>query len=250
MTRIVAVVALLLMMIATAAVWRLLDAPVVEVRVSGELDQAERAQVELAIAESLDGGLLSADLNDIHDALRALSWPRHVSIRRVWPNSLEVSVAKALVVAGWGEDYLTIDGQVVQLASDQRDLVHFDCQLTAPKTALELYQRLQRDVAAAGLQITHLHENGLGEWTLTFSNAIELNIGASDLTDRVTRFVSVYQQQLQHRTQEVVLVDARYANGIAVSWRAAPAPGRERGLDDRLAMHDAGNQMRVSNGSR
>jgi cell division protein FtsQ len=191
MARVLAISSLLLLAILALALWRVLDAPIARVQVSGELDGAERVQVEAAIVSALHGGLLSVDLQAIAEELKALSWPRRVSVRRVWPDTLKIDLARALVVAGWGDDYLTIDGQVVQLAAQQHELVRFDCELTAPKTALELYQRLQREAALADLQILHLKENALGEWTLTFANDIVLNIGSSELGARVGRFVAV-----------------------------------------------------------
>lgn len=249
MARVLAISSILLLGIVALALWRVLDAPISRIEVSGELDSAERVQVESAIQTALRGGLLSVDLQAIRDELKALSWPRRVSIRRVWPDTLEVDVARALVVAGWGDDYLTIDGQVIQMAGQEHELVHFDCELTAPKTALELYQRLQREVATTGLQIIRLKENALGEWTLTFDNNIKLNVGSSELGGRVGRFVVVYRQELHSQADRVAVVDARYANGIAVRWRAQPELSDPKSAE-RLAMNNAGQQMRVNHGIR
>jgi cell division protein FtsQ len=207
------------LLLAAMTAWQLLDRPIGEVRVKGRLNPAEQKQVRESLSSTIDGGLLSADIQATRSALQALSWPRHVNVRRVWPGRLEVTLDKALVVAGWGKDYLTIEGKVVQLAARQPDLVQFDCRHTAPGAALELYQRLQRDVSSANLKIQRLEENRLGEWSLTFSNGIGLNIGGSELDERVRRFVAVYQAELAGRVQQVVSVDARYANGVAVSWR-------------------------------
>jgi cell division protein FtsQ len=242
MARLIAVCSVVMLLVAGIATWRMLDAPIVSVTVRGNLDSAERLQVEEALSSNLHGGLLSVDLVEIRNALKELSWPRHVSVRRVWPEGLVVSLEKALVVAGWGKDYLTIDGEVVQLAAQQNELVLFNCRHVSPKAALELYQRLQRDVAAVDLKIAQLEENALGEWTLTFSNGINLNIGADELDARVQRFITVYLSELSDRVDQVASVDARYANGVAVSWHEEPTV--------RLAMGMADHQTRTENGLR
>jgi cell division protein FtsQ len=234
MARLIALSSIVLLLAGVVAAWRGLDASIVNVTVLGDLDSAERQQVEETLRRNLRGGLLGADLALISNALNNLSWPRRVSVRRVWPDGLVLSLEKALVVAGWGDDYLTIDGDVVQLAGQHEELVNFDCQHTSPIAALELYQRLQRDVSAADLKIAQLKENDLGEWTLTFSNDIDLNIGASELDERVQRFTTVYLSELSDQVAEVAMVDARYANGVAVSWRNAPG---ERGVTDRLVQN-------------
>ena len=156
------------------------------------------------------------------------------------PNDFREDIAKA-VKESTGRD-LTIDGEVVQLAAQQNELVLFNCRHMSPKAALELYQRLQRDVAAVDLKIAQLEENALGEWTLTFSNGINLNIGADELDARVQRFIAVYSSELSDRVDQVVSVDARYANGVAVSWHEEPTV--------QLAMGMADHQTRTENGLR
>jgi cell division protein FtsQ len=208
---------------AGAVLWLQLDRPVTTVRVLGQLTAEEQTQVRDALRPLLSGGLLSVDLNAAASALADLSWPRDVSVRRVWPDGLEVRLEKALVVAAWNEGYLTMGGDVVQLASAEPGLVNFDCELTRPQAALELYQRLQREVAPADLKIERLRENALGEWTLTFDNALVLTLGDTDLDERLERFIAVYRTALSDRLPEIERVDARYANGIAVSWRPEDA---------------------------
>lgn len=255
MARFLAVISVLALLAAGVAGWRLLDAPIVSVTVQGDMDAAERLQVEQTLKRILQGGLLSVDLLEIRTALYDLSWPRRVSVRRVWPDKLVLSLEKALVVAGWGNDYLTIDGDVVQLAAQYREMVQFDCQHTLPNAALELYQRLQSDVSSAGLKIARLQENDLGEWTLTFKSGFELNIGASELDDRVQRFVAVYLSELSDQVAQVATIDARYANGVAVSWHDQPSTGLVPGQlahasETRLATSVAGNHTRRKNGLR
>jgi len=95
----------------------------------------------------------------------------------------------------------------------------------------------------------------LGEWTLTFSNGINLNIGAGEFDARVQRFVAVYASELSGLVDQVATVDARYANGIAVSWHEqATAQLAEEQLprepETDLAMSVADNQTRTENGLR
>lgn len=222
-TRVGAVLVLVLVASAGTLLWLQLDRPISTVRVAGQLNAEEQAQVRKALRPLLSRGLLSVDLEAMTSVLSGLSWPRDVSVRRIWPDSLEVRLDKALVVAAWNEGYLTMGGDVVQLASAEQGLVSFDCELTHPQAALELYQRLQREVAPAALKIERLRENALGEWTLTFDNALVLTLGDTDLDERLERFVAVYRTELSNRLPEIERVDARYANGIAVSWRPQDA---------------------------
>jgi cell division protein FtsQ len=229
------VLVLLSLALAGTVFWIRLDAPVQRILVQGKLDAAEKAQITDVVAAHLDGGLLGADLDELTARLVELSWPRQVSIRRVWPDQLVIRVAKAMVVAAWDDAYLTSDGQVVRLAEKRPDLVRFDCAITGPLPAMELFQRLDTAGAGTGLEITMLRENSRGEWTVVYGGNppgyLPVNLGAVDLHSRLARFVTVYRQSLADRVDNIAQIDARYANGVAVSWRA--------GLDSNSAVASA-----------
>lgn len=197
-----------------------LDAPVARVKVSGQLDGAESQQIRRAVRQTVDGGLLSADLDKLRSSILDLGWPRAVTIRRSWPDSLEIAVEKPTVVARWNDAYLSSDGRIVQLPGTRRNLPIFDCSLSEPRFSMEVFHRLSEASALHGLVIETLEENELGEWSLTFEQGLALTLGAENLTERLDRFLIVYQQHLENRLAEIAQVDARYDNGVAVSWRA------------------------------
>ena len=218
MARILAVLMTLLLTILAVYAWIRLDVPIERVRVDGQLAEAERAQVRAAVDGNLSGGMLGADLDGLKAAIEALSWPRFVTVRRVWPSGLQISVEKAMVVARWNHAYLTADGRVVEMPSDLEGLPVLNCATSEPKAALETYLRLNIIAADAGLALAALEENELGEWMLKFPDGVTLMLGSERLSERFERFVIVYRQALQARFDQVARVDARYASGLAVSW--------------------------------
>ena len=206
-----------------AVIYLQLDRPVARVVVDGPLDAAEQAQIRAAVLESLDGGLLSADLQQLEAGIMALDWPRAITIRRAWPDALLLEVEKPAVIAGWQEDYLASDGRIVRLPGGRSDLPRFDCRIATPRRAMEIYYRLNEAAAGDGLAIEHLMENELGEWklslrTLEGDGLLSVTLGARSMQERFERFLVVYRQRLSGRTAEVGRVDARYDNGVAVSW--------------------------------
>lgn len=215
-----------------------LDQPVDRVLIRGQLDAAERQQVQQAVAASLDGGLLSSDLDALSAGILELGWPRSVAIRRDWPGALVVAVEKPAVVARWQDAYLASDGRVIRLPTEHAGLPRFDCAASEPKRAMEVYHRLNEIATGAGLKIAGLKENVLGEWDLTFrtpnGQTLLVRLGAESVDERLDRFAVVYRQQLAGRAAEIDSVDARYDNGVAVSWVAdaelvalARTPGSE-----------------------
>jgi len=198
--------------------WVELDESIRYVRVEGPLDGVERKAIEHVIEDSLYGGILSADLSGLQHEIRGLSWPRQVTIRRLWPDGLLVNVEKEMLIAGWQDAYLNTEGKIVQWPSDRGDLPDFDCQVCEPRMTMELYQRLSGAASAQGLHINQLAQDELGAWSVTFGNGLKLMLGTERLTQRLGRFLVVYEHRLAARHAEVEQVDARYANGVAVRW--------------------------------
>ena len=204
--------------------WLALDQPVRVVHVEGELSAAERREVKAQIAGSLDARLLTLDLVALRRRILELSWPRAVSLRKRWPDSLEVNVSKQTVVARWADGgYLTPGGEVVTTPDVAVEMPTFECELSEPKRAMEIYRLLQELASRAGLQVKGLSENTLGEWSVDLADGPELMLGAEQLAERMHRFLLVYRLSLSKATAVPEYVDARYANGVAVRWQQTDA---------------------------
>src|SRR5690349_16801636 len=66
--------------------------PLREVKVDGQLSHVSREQVKLIVARHLKGNFFTLDLVKARDAFEKLPWARKVSIRRRWPDKLEVVI--------------------------------------------------------------------------------------------------------------------------------------------------------------
>lgn len=74
-----------------------------------------------------------------------------------------------------------------------------------------------------GLGFSGLSLERRGAWTLRLSNGIEVVLGRDQVAKRFERFITVYENRLISRSDEVSRVDARYTNGVAVQWKLAQA---------------------------
>jgi len=196
-----------------------LRAPVEVVRIEGNLTEAEQDQVRSVVMETLQDPM--ADVNDVVDELSTLGWSRDVRVRRVWPGAIHVRMEHETLSAQWGEgSYLTTSGEVVDLpAPPDEPLPALRGKLSEPVAAMQTFQVLDEDLAAAGLGLRSLAENDLGEWRLELSNGLSVLLGERDLKTRLERFLVVYDKALAGQLDRVELVDARYESGVAVRWR-------------------------------
>lgn len=219
MSKLLLVALPVVVLVAAGAAWIALNEPIRSVHVEGRLTNDEQRAIRDVVTQSLERRLLSVDLDRVKQRIHSLSWPREVSLRRVWPATLLIVVEKEALVARWGDEgFLTSDARIVQLAQGRGSLPSFDCRLSTPKVAMEAFHRFQEVLGEHDLVIEVLQENASGEWRITLSNGVTVMLGNQRLLNRIRRFTLVYSQALSDRIENVAYVDARYANGVAVRW--------------------------------
>jgi len=206
-----------------AVAWLGLNRSVTTVVIEGVLTSEERAAVQRALAPSLQVPLLSLNLSDVVDQVAALSWPQAVSVRRVWPSRLVVSVVKQQVVAAWNDSgYLTSTGQVVSLVSAPEALPQLRSVSSKPPATLEIFQRLASLANQNQHQLLAMDQNNFGEWRITLKPQVTVALGrgdsASELIARLQRFFVVRAARPDSPEKSLLSADVRYANGVAMRW--------------------------------
>jgi cell division protein FtsQ len=198
-----------------------INTPVRVVRVTGDLTAAERSGVEAAVEQRLTGGLFDVSLDELVASVLALGWPRDVRVRRAWPGAIDVTVTKDAIVARWGGGgALNSAGEVIVAAAEQDpSLPLIRCETASGARAMQIFQMLGQVLGQTGLKIAAIEEDALGEWQVTFSNGLTVALGRDDLLARAERFYRVFAGVIGGRLDSVARVDARYGNGVAVSWR-------------------------------
>ncbi len=212
--------------IAALGLWHVLDRPIEIVHVGSELTEAEREAVVGAVRKTIDGGILSTDIDDVASALRSLTWPRTAEVRRVWPDKLEVDVTKVNVIARWQTDsYLTSTGSVVKVPVEVTNLPLLDCAIATPAEAMEMYGTLRDIATGEALVLTELDQNRIGEWQIRFANQLTVNLGAEKVVERMHRFAHTYRYSASLGTGTLAHVDTRYPNGVALRFNELLADG-------------------------
>ncbi len=221
----------LLIMLAIAAVitvstraYIALDAiPVENIIVSGKLQHTNIAALEAMIRPALVGGFLNADLERVRIQLKSLPWVHEVNVRRRWPNALEVHVVEQLPIARWGDDgFLNHEGQVFQSLNESENWSALPLLQGPTGTAVKLmslYQQMNDILSPQSLFIEKLAIDDRGQLEVVLRGGAVLALGGHDLVGRLRRFVSLYNAELSRQDRDILHVDLRYQNGLAVAYR-------------------------------
>jgi len=203
-----------------------IDRPLTAVVVNGPFQRVPALEVERAVRENLNGGFLTANLGTIQRAVEKLPWADHARVQRHWPDGLYVQVTEQVAAARWGDSALVnTRGEV--FAVDARhipgELPRLDGPAGSEAQVAELYFQLYPRLLEAGLRATSLTEDARGAWQLELSNGVLVRFGRRQLTERVERFLRAGTAVLSRRGSEISVLDMRYSNGFAVSWRSPGA---------------------------
>lgn len=236
----VLVLALLIGAAVVAVQWEPRLLPIRVVVVDGEMHGLSRESLTETIASHIDGGILTQSLGALKQEVEDLPWIDRASVRRVWPDRIEVTVSEHEALARWGENGLVTAAGVVFRPQDGRlpaGLARLDA--TDDALAPELVERLQgwgMRLTTVGLILEAVRRDARGDWTLQLLGGTEVQLGTEDLEARLARLLAAYPQI--EAIGVPARLDMRYSNGLAVRWvpilhssgaeRVAANPTRQR----------------------
>lgn len=201
--------------------------PVEHIIVSGKLQHTNTAALEDMVRPTLVGGFLNADLERVKEQLQRLPWVHEVSVRRRWPNALELHVVEQLPIARWGSDgFLNHEGSVFQSMDDGQawsDLPLLQGPSGATAALMRIYQQLVEILAPAELLVEELSMDDRGQIEAKLRGGAVVSMGSEKYVDeRLRRFVAVYRAELAVQGRAIASVDLRYPNGMAVGFVETP----------------------------
>ncbi len=205
--------------------------PIRAVQVKGEFRHLDQGELHAALAGPASGGFFNVDVRAVKRAAESLPWVDRASVRRVWPDTLRVTVVEQVPMARWRRDdggmaLVNVRGELFATAGPEAlaSLPLFHAPAGAAETVAVRYQRLSASLAALGLSVRELGFNQRRAWSLRLDNGVQLLLGRGDGEAVLDRFVSAWPLALAARSEAIERVDLRYTNGFAVRWKAGMAP--------------------------
>jgi cell division protein FtsQ len=190
--------------------------PLREVKVDGQLNHVSREQVKLIVAKHLKGNFFTLDLITTRNAFEKLPWARKVSVRRRWPDKLEVMIEEHQAMARWSSVALVnTHGELFHAASGS-DLPVFYGPDDGVIEVASQYDAFNKVLKTAGLEIALLALTPRRAWQITTANGMVVELGRTEMQSRLEKFTTVYSRTIAALNKSIVYADLRYPNGFAV----------------------------------
>jgi len=195
--------------------------PLERIGFDGELARLQASELRAALSGSLQGGLLTADVTAIREAVESRPWVATATVRRVWPDALRVTIDAHQAVAIWGEGALMNADADLFRPSPLPDL-SLPALAGPPGSAervLARYRALQARLEPVSLKAVALTLNERRAWTLTLDGGGVVRLGRDSVDARLARFVAAWQQLPETDQRQPAVADLRYPDGFALRWQ-------------------------------
>ena len=205
--------------------------PVRSVKIGGEFVHVSRSDIERAVEPMLASGLVRVDLDALRRVALEVPGVREVTVRRAWPDSLDIWVVERVAVARWGSGgYLEIDGTHYAPAGGAS--VEGLPVLSGPedrhRRVLDLHIALTRALEPLDMRIEATELSPRGVLYATLDDGPRLVMRPAALDRELGTWVRTLAAVTAGRLHEVERVDFRYPTGFAVRMRADGAGGGSR----------------------
>ena len=190
--------------------------PIREVKVDGQLAHVNREQIKLIVAKHLKGNFFTLNLEKTRDAFEKLPWARNVSVRRRWPDKLDVVIEEHQALARWGNIALVnTHGELFQAASDG-ELPVFYGPGDGVMEVTTSYGAYSQIMNKANIKIAQVSLSPRRAWEIKTDKGLVIALGREEMQARLDKFARAYQSTLSQLNVNVAYADLRYPNGFAV----------------------------------
>jgi cell division protein FtsQ len=202
------------------------------IEVTHALQKTTRAEIEAATRGRIGGNFFAVAPAELRAALEQLPWVRRASVRRVWPDGLEIELEEHVPLARWGDDALVnTHGERFSAKFAGRSdepLPVFSGPAGAEHEVMQRYARFADAIAPLGAKLERVVLTSRYAWQLRLSSGLHIMLGRDgDVAEaRLRKFVELYPGTLGSIARNHEHVDLRYPNGFAL--RVPGAGGLKR----------------------
>lgn len=194
-----------------------------QVRLEAPFKNVSKIALHDAVKTNIDGGFFSLNVEAVTTAVNSLPWVRDAKVRRVWPDTLHVTVREQMALARWRDQALVnVAGELFypSVESFPADLIELNGPAKTVSQMARQFRLFNKTLNQAGYALKRIKLTQRRAWEVELDDTTLIVLGRDDLEQRLKRFVQFYPQ-LQKRGVELERVDMRYTNGFAVRMKTS-----------------------------
>ncbi|MBD9354471.1 cell division protein FtsQ/DivIB [Methylomonas albis] len=196
--------------------------PIHYVKIEGAFQYTSKDRLKEVLAPQMKRGYYQADMQAIHQAIKALPLVDKVDVKRVWPDAVHIKITEQKPVVRWGKSAL-LNKQGDLLVPDNIDEFKNLPLITGPdgqeKKLLEIMKGVYIVLKDKSMQLAEFHVNERRAWRIKLGSGMEMQLGRKAPLENMQRFLRTMDLLGEEQLAMIASVDTRYPNGFAVTWK-------------------------------
>jgi len=196
--------------------------PIRYVRTEGVFQYLSKEELKAALMPLVTTSIFDADMQQIHATVAKLPWVKSVAVERVWPDTIDIKVHERKAYVRWGEKgLLTEYGELFMPNNvDQfQSLLLVEGPKEQEAKTLEIMEGVRIALEDQSLDLAEFSINDREAWTIKLKTGLEIVLGSTGQLNKLQRFLDTLPILGQEKIAAMQVVDLRYPNGYAVSWK-------------------------------
>jgi len=222
----ITVTVLLLAGLGYMAVFGIKSIPIKYVRTEGVFQYLSKDEIKTALQPLVMTGFFDADMQAIHQAVAKLTWVDAVSVKRVWPDAIDVKIREKKPYVRWGQQSLvSARGEIITPKNIEQftNLPILQGPEQQQLKTLEIMKGVNTALADQSMKMAEFTINDRWAWKIKLTTGLEILLGRNEQLKKLQRFLKTLEVLGPEQVDKIAIVDLRYPNGYAVSWK----PGTE-----------------------
>jgi len=200
--------------------------PIKYVRTEGVFQYLSKNEVKTVLQPLVMSGFFDADMQAIHTAVSTLPWVDTVTVKRIWPDAIDIKLREKKPYARWGKNSLITERGVIFTPKNIEQFQNLTV-VTGPELqqvkVLEIMKGIKTALADQSMELAEFSINDRWAWKIKLANGMEILLGRNEQLKKLQRFLKTVTVLKQERIEQIAIVDLRYPNGYAVSWKPGAA---------------------------
>ena len=196
--------------------------PIKYVRTEGEFQYLSKDDVKDILQPLVVTSFFDADMQAIHSAVSTLPWVDAVTVKRIWPDAIDIKVHEKQPFARWGKGALITESGVIFMPNINI-LIQNLITVTGPELqqvkVLEIMKGIKTALADHSMELAEFNVSDRWAWKIKLVTGMEILLGQDEQLKKLKRFLKTLTVLTQGQLDAMAVVDLRYPNGYAVSWR-------------------------------
>ena len=196
--------------------------PIKYVRTEGVFQYLSKNEIKTVIQPLVMTGFFDADMQAIHAAVSTLPWVDTVTVKRIWPDAIDIKIREKKPYARWGKNSLITEQGVIFTPNNIEQFQNLTV-VTGPELqqvkVLEIMKGIKTALADQSMQLAEFSVNDRWAWKIKLATGQEILLGRNEQLKKLQRFLKTLAVVKQEQVDAMAIVDLRYPNGYAVSWK-------------------------------